>query len=219
MKETKLSETAYQQIKQLIKDKKFLPGDPLPENELSSTLKMSRTPIREALHKLEDEQVVIVKPRLGAFVATVDFTQLCNLYETREAIDGMIANILCKPHIEVEPFLELRDNLLEILKISDDEKREIAIHNHGARYVATLREKCENQMLERYSRTIATLIDNFSRVTHSIPLYPDKSAPERLEVLEAIIRKDTDQAEKKAREHVKNCFSRIMNSAMRTSTP
>ena len=120
MKEQKLSWNAYGRIKELIKTRRYLPGDPLPENELSEILGMSRTPIREALHRLEDEQAVIIKPHLGAFVATMDLGQLCNIYETREAVDGMIARLLCKPHIETDVFSGLRKRLLEIQSIPDN---------------------------------------------------------------------------------------------------
>jgi len=213
MKQKKLSESAYQEIKKLIKEQVFKPGDPLPENVLSATLSMSRTPIREALHKLEDEQVVIIRPRLGAFVASVDFAQLCSLYETREAVEGMMANICCKAHINTQPFIQMRDELKQIMTIKNAKEREIAMHAFGAKFIKTLREYCENPMLAKYSSSISALIENFSKVTHSIPLFPDESAPERMEILEAIIAKDAKKAEEKARAHAQLCLVRIMNSA------
>ncbi|MGE4584724.1 MAG: GntR family transcriptional regulator [Sphaerochaeta sp.] len=213
MKRPKLSESAYLEIKRLIKDQVFKPGDPLPENVLSATLNMSRTPIREALHKLEDEEVVIIKPRLGAFVASVDFTQLCNLYETREAVEGMMANLCCKPHVPVEPFIRMRDELNQIMSIQEDKERELKMHAFGLKFISSLREFCDNPMLAKYSTSISALIENFSKVTHSIPLFPDESAPERMEVLEAIIAKNSKYAEEKARFHAQMCLYRIMNSA------
>lgn len=213
MKRQKLSECAYQQIKKLIMEQVFKPGDPLPENALSEKLAMSRTPIREALHKLEDEQVVVIKPRFGAFVASIDFVQLCSLYETREAVEGMMANICCKPHISIDPFLQMRNELANIMKIQDTMEREKAMHVFGAKFIQSLREYCENPMLAKYSSSISALIENFSKVTHSIPLFPDESAPERMEILEAIIAKDAKLAEEKARKHSQMCLYRIMNSA------
>ena len=213
MKKQKLSESAYQGIKKLIKEQVFKPGDPLPENVLSATLNMSRTPIREALHKLEDEQVVVIRPRLGAFVASVDFAQLCSLYETREAVEGMMANICCKPHISIKPFIEMREELKQIMTIENFQERETAMHAFGAKFIRALREHCENPMLAKYSSSITTLVENFSKVTHSIPLFPDESAPERMEILDAIIAKDAKKAEEKARAHAQLCFVRIMSSA------
>ncbi|QQO08620.1 GntR family transcriptional regulator [Breznakiella homolactica] len=217
MKEQKLSEQAYEKIKQLIKNRKYLPGEALPENELSVVLNMSRTPIREALHRLEDEQVVTIKPHLGTFVATVDFGELCNIYETREAVEGMIANILCKPHIDTAPFEDLREELLQIKDISDDAERAEKLHKFGSRYVSKLRTLCGNSMLEKLSASISVRIDSMGLITRTIPLFPDASVPERLAVLEAIIAKDSQRAEQEARQHVRNVFSRIMAARMPNS--
>jgi DNA-binding GntR family transcriptional regulator len=218
MKSQKLSEQAYIQIKQFIKERRYFPGDPLPENELSAILHMSRTPIREALHRLETEQIIIIKPRLGAFVATVDFSQLCELYETREVVEGMIARILCKPHIDTTLICQLKNELLDNMKILDRTERLEKLHKYGSHYTSVLRSLCENEMLKKISSTITARIENMGQVTHVIPLFPEASVPERLKVLDAIIQKDAVQAENAARQHVKNVFSRIINAASMSET-
>jgi DNA-binding GntR family transcriptional regulator len=219
MKEQKLSEQAYEKIKELIKDRFYLPGDPLPENELSTTLGMSRTPIREAFYRLEDEQVVSIKPHLGAFVATTDFGQLCNIYETREAVDGMIACLLCKPLINTTPFKELRDQILQIKDINGDEERIARLHVFSRHYSQVLRSLCGNPMLEKIAASISVRTDSMGMVTHTIPLFPDASVPERVAVLDAIIDKDAVRAETAARQHVRNALSRIMAAMMPQSNP
>ena len=210
MKEQKLSWHAYEKIKDLIKNRHYLPGDPLPENELSEILKMSRTPIREALHRLEDEQAVIIKPHLGAFVATMDLRQLCNLYETREAVDGMIARLLCKPHIATDTFSELKTRLLDLGNIPDSAERSAMLHEFARDYGSVMRSGCGNSMLANLSASILARTDSMGLVTQTIPLFPDASVPERLTVLDAIIAKNADKAEEAARKHVRNSFSRIM---------
>jgi DNA-binding GntR family transcriptional regulator len=214
IKKQKLGAQAYDKIKELIRTRRYLPGDPLPENELSQTLGMSRTPIREALRRLEDEQVVTIKPNLGASVATADFGQLCNIYETREAVDGMIARILCKPHIDTAPFIELRDRLLHLKDIADDTERITQLHRFAGDYGTTLRSLCGNSMLEQLGLSILIRTDSMGLITRTIPLFPDASVPERLAVLDAIIAKDALGAETAARRHVRNVFSRIMTSMM-----
>ena len=210
MKEQKLSQQAYDKILELIKTRRYLPGDPLPENELSETLGMSRTPIREALHRLEDEQAVIIKPHLGAFVATMDLGQLCNIYETREAVDGMIARLACKSHVETGVFVDLRERLLAIQKISGDAERAAKLHEFAKDSSAALRGSCGNSMLANLSASILVRMDSMGFVTKTLPLFPDASVPERLDVLDAVIAKDADKAEETARVHVRNSFSRVM---------
>lgn len=215
MKTQKLSWLAYEKIKELIKNRRFLPGDPLPENELSEILGMSRTPIREALYRLEDEQAVTIKPHLGAFVATMDMGQLCNIYEAREAVDGMIARLLCKPYIDTGVFTDLRKRLLEIQEIHNDEKRVALLHEFARDYGSALRSNCGNSMLANLSASILVRTDSMGLVTRTIPLFPDASMPERLAVLDAIIAMDAEKAEDAARRHVRNSFSRIMMSMTR----
>jgi DNA-binding GntR family transcriptional regulator len=218
MKDQKLSKQAYTGIKQLIQERRYMPGDRLSENDLSKILHMSRTPIREALHRLEDEQIVSIKPHLGAFVAMIDFTQLCEIYETREAIDGMIANILCKPHINTAPFSQLKEELTLIMRGPNVPEREQDMHRFGRHYSSTLRSLCGNRMLEKISESLTARIDTMGQITHVIPLFPEVSAAERLKVLDAVIKKDAVKAENAARQHVRNAFSRIISAAMPNST-
>ncbi|MDR0998317.1 MAG: GntR family transcriptional regulator [Treponema sp.] len=210
MREEKLSKQAYEKIRELIKTRRYLPGDPLPENELSEILGMSRTPIREALHRLEDEQTVTIKPHLGAFVSTTDLGQLCNIYEVREAVDGMMARILCKPSVDALPFIQLRERLIMIREISDNAERAVRLHAFAGDYGAAIRNLCGNSMLEKFSASILVRTDSMGLITRTIPLFPDESVPERLAVLDAIIAKDPGRAEDAARQHVRNVFYRIM---------
>jgi DNA-binding GntR family transcriptional regulator len=210
MREEKLSRQAYEKIREFIKTRRYLPGDPLPENELSEILGMSRTPIREALHRLEDEQTVTIKPHLGAFVSTTDLGQLCNIYEAREAADGMMARILCKPSVNALPFIQLREQLLRIREIPDDEERAAQLHAFARDYGTAIRTLCGNSILEKLSASLLSRTDSMGLITRTIPLFPDESVPERLAVLEAIIAKDAGQAEDTARQHVRKVFYRIM---------
>ena len=212
MKDQKLSQQAYEKIKELIMTRHYLPGDSLPENELSEKLEMSRTPIREALHRLKDEEAVTIRPHLGAFVATVDFKQLCNIYETREAVDGMIARLVCKPQINTDIFISLREQLLEIRKISNEAERAAKLHEFARDYNSALRSNCANPMLANISSSILVRIDSMGLVTQTIPLFPDASVPERMAVLDAIIAKNAAKAEEAARRHVRRAFSRIMKT-------
>jgi DNA-binding GntR family transcriptional regulator len=214
VKEQKLSKQAYEKIRELIKTRRYLPGEPLPEQELSEILGMSRTPIREALHRLEDEQAITIKPHLGTFVATVDIGQLCNIYEAREAVDGMIARLLCRPQIDTAVFAGLRERLLQIKDIPNNTKRADRLHAFARDYGAMLRSLCANPMLEKFSLSILTRTDSMGLVTRTIPLFPEESFPERLAVLDAIIAKDADRAEEAARRHVRNVLSRIMSTMM-----
>lgn len=93
-----LKEKAYELIKNKIINLEFMPGDYLEEKKLSELLAVSRTPIREALARLEAEMWVTTMPRKGIFVTQVDENMLNNIFEARKnfepAILGMAFNNL-----------------------------------------------------------------------------------------------------------------------------
>jgi len=88
-----LSEQAYQSLRKLIVRLDFAPGDVLREDELRERLGIGRTPIREALQRLEREHFVNVIPRRGMFVAGVDVTELSMLFETRTVLEPYAAKL------------------------------------------------------------------------------------------------------------------------------
>ncbi len=85
---TYLADTVYAALRQALLDREFDPGEPLTELELSRRFRVSRTPVREALAKLERDHLVRVVPKKGAFVRTLSHDELRDLYEVREALEA-----------------------------------------------------------------------------------------------------------------------------------
>jgi DNA-binding GntR family transcriptional regulator len=83
-----LRKSAYDSLKSMIITGKLSPGSRITENELATTLKVSRTPIREALNRLERDGLVTSRPRQGFAVNEFDITMLRESFEVREVLDG-----------------------------------------------------------------------------------------------------------------------------------
>lgn len=90
--ETK-SEQAYGQLRNMIVRLDFAPGDVLREDELRESLGLGRTPIREALQRLEREHFVTVIPRRGMYVTGIDVSELSMLFETRAVLEPYAARL------------------------------------------------------------------------------------------------------------------------------
>lgn len=88
-----LKEKAYDLIKHKIMDVEFRPGDYLEEKKLSELLDVSRTPIREALARLESELWITSLPRKGMFVTEVDETMLNNIFQARKHFEPVIVRM------------------------------------------------------------------------------------------------------------------------------
>ena len=88
-----LGEQAYMALRQKIVRLDFAPGDVLREDELRVLLGIGRTPIREALQRLQREHFVTVIPRRGMFVSGIEVSELSMLFETRAVLEPYAARL------------------------------------------------------------------------------------------------------------------------------
>lgn len=88
-----LGQQAYIALRQRIVRLDFAPGDVLREDELQASLGLGRTPIREALQRLQREHFVTVIPRRGMFVSGIEVEELSMLFETRAVLEPYAARL------------------------------------------------------------------------------------------------------------------------------
>jgi len=89
----RLSEKAYHLIKEKIITLELEPLSVIDEQALKEDLGLGRTPIREALHRLAAERLVIIAPRRGMFVADISITDLAKIFEMRMVLEGFCARL------------------------------------------------------------------------------------------------------------------------------
>ncbi len=99
---TRLSATVYDRVKQDIFDFRILPGDRLTETELAATLKVSRTPVRQALHRLEQEGYLKLAFRNGWNVLPFDFDRFEQLYDLRIILELAAVQQICDAEVGVD---------------------------------------------------------------------------------------------------------------------
>ena len=92
-KNQSLSEKAYDLLVRKITRLELKPGTALAEKALVENLNIGRTPIREALHRLSAEGLVIYQTNRGMFVSNVDLENARHIYEFRALIDGYVARL------------------------------------------------------------------------------------------------------------------------------
>jgi len=93
---------AFTKLMEAIKSGNFRPGDRLREVDIAERLSLSRTPIREALRRLEAERIVEHRPRIGAVIRTLSQTEVVELYEMRLVLERTAAEMAAKHAIEAE---------------------------------------------------------------------------------------------------------------------
>ena len=91
-----LREVIADEVRTAILDGRFQPGERLVEDRLAAAYGVSRNPVREALRALEGEGLVVVKPRRGAFVATLSGDEAHEIIELRAALEGLSARLAAR---------------------------------------------------------------------------------------------------------------------------
>lgn len=98
----RLSESVYDRLKQDIFEFRLMPGDRLTETELAESLGVSRTPVRQALQRLEQEGYLKVAFRNGWNVSPFDFNRFEQLYDLRIVLEVAAINQICEAEIAAD---------------------------------------------------------------------------------------------------------------------
>ena len=92
----------YEALKRRIIEMEMKPGDPIIEKELSAEFGVSRTPVREALIKLTQIDLVEFRPRVGTFVTQIDIATVKNAYEVKKNLEAFAAELAARRASEAE---------------------------------------------------------------------------------------------------------------------
>ena len=147
-----LADRAYVAIRDLIVSLKLQPGALIDERRLVESLGIGRTPVREALRRLAQEQLVEVFPRRGMFVTGVDVRDLARISEVRAALEPEAARLAAERATDEElgELAALSDRIVggtDLMTLDESIHRAVyaAAHNHllektlGEYYVLALR--------------------------------------------------------------------------------
>lgn len=102
MKRRFTTQEIYAQLRRMIMDFELLPGTRVTESELSALFKVSRTPIREALHRLEVEGLLQIRPKQGCFIRQVDIAEISNYYDVRVGLEVLAIELACEHMSDAE---------------------------------------------------------------------------------------------------------------------
>ncbi|WP_213877723.1 GntR family transcriptional regulator [Pseudomonas sp. dw_358] len=102
-----LSENVFRRIQAAIVKGEIAPGSKISEPELARVYGISRGPLREAIHRLEGQRLLVRVPHVGARVVSLSHAELIELYEIRESLEGMACRLAAQ-RMTVEQIDELR---------------------------------------------------------------------------------------------------------------
>lgn len=198
-----LREIVFEKLRDMIVNGDLRPGQRLMEIKLAEMLGVSRTPIREAIRKLELEGLVVMLPRKGAYVADISKKEIMDVLEIRAALDKLAAGLATQRMTKSE-----KEDLKKVLAsfeknfklgniegmITDD------IKLHDIIYIGAKNEKLQhiiNNLREQITRFRIIYLKEIYRKN-------EKLLNEHREIVDAILSGDVEKAQKVAEEHIKN---------------
>lgn len=97
-----LTAQAYERVEEMIVKLELAPGSVISEAEMSATLGIGRTPVREALQRLAREHLVVILPQRGVLVSEIDVKRQLRLLETRREVERLVARSAARRASEAE---------------------------------------------------------------------------------------------------------------------
>ncbi len=205
-----LKNQAYEGIKEKIINLTLRPNEQLVEQRLAEQLGISKSPIREAIQRLEREGLVYSLPFKGGFVSAVSEEDIREIFQLREALERFCVRNAC--------LVFSGEDLKRIEKIIS--KSEKALQREDIRGAYLIDIQLHDLLMKssknaRIIQTYANLRDHLDRYWHIASLISGrvaKSHQEHLTIIKAIAEKDEAQAEKRISEHLHSVLEEFIQS-------
>lgn len=195
-------EHAYTQLVGAIQAGRLKSGARLREVELAAWLGSSRTPIREALHRLEAEGMIVRDPNRGMIIAEFDPGSISELYEIREAVEGTAAALAARHASDVE-IAALRELVQLEREIGDDL---VNVTQNNRMFHDTMYRSAHNRYLLKVSGPLKQAMILLGQTTLSVEGRSKTAVDEHQAIVDAIERHDATAAENAARAHLRAAY-------------
>lgn len=205
-----LREVVCESLREAIRTGKLKPGERLMEIQLSEELGVSRTPVREAIRKLEQEGYIVMMPRRGAYVANMSIRDVNEIFEIRTALESL-SNGLAAERITAEELETLQRLLVQIgryIKEGDmDRIVETDIKFHDLLYQAS-----RNQRLEGIISNLREQLTRFRTLSMSYPGRLEATLEEHRAMVDAIAQGNMEAAQQAAERHMERSEQALMDA-------
>ena len=197
-----LVDDAYAALKEAIRENMFPPGYQGSEQEIATRLGMSRTPVHEAVIRLQEEGLVRVLSRRGVVICAISAADMREIYEVIIALESTAAELLAeKPEDErlaITTELERVNAEMEAALEADDL---VAWARADGRFHQLLIERCGNKRLARMFHTIMDQSHRARMLTIRLRPKPTGSVLEHRAIVGAIRQGDASEARERAKQH------------------
>jgi len=204
-----LREIVYEELKNQILMGEIPPGTRMMEIELAEEMGVSRTPVREAIRKLENEGLVTIEPRKGAYASDVSIKDMVDVLEVREDLEGMAAALAADKATEEDK--EALQKITEAYKkaVADQDTEEII--KYDEQFHQLIVNCTGNKTLIQLFSQVQELALRFRYIYYDdMSRYKNMPADHR-KIEEAILSGNSQKARVAAGEHVNKLKNFVVN--------
>ena len=203
------ADETYAQLKGDIADFRLVPGDRFTETEISERLGVSRTPVRQALFRLQQEGFVEVLFRSGWRVLPFDFNQFEELYDLRMVLETTAAHRLCEGVVKIRQ--TLLDELVAIWLVSPDRRSSdmVQVARWDEAFHCSLVAAAGNAEMARVHSDVTDRIRLIRRLDFTKQPRIDATYEEHAKILMAIQHKRGEQAAMLLRAHIETSQAEV----------
>ena len=188
----------YAALRKEIRDGRLKPGDRLLETEIAARLGVSRTPVREALKRLESDGIASFGQPRGLTVTKLSHSQILELYAVREVLEGAAARFAAE---RAAPF-EI-ESMKGLLSQHDSASTPAEAADANRRLHAAIVAATHNAYLQRVMNVMNDALVLLGTTTYAVPGRIASGWKENTEIVECIERRDAGAAEEAGRRHIR----------------
>ncbi|MDO9555910.1 MAG: GntR family transcriptional regulator [Atribacterota bacterium] len=203
-----LSQKVYRILKTGIVKKYLKPGTKLLEVKIAKQMGVSRTPVREAIRELAAEGFVKMIPNQGVIVSIASIEDTQEVLQIRSVLEGLAARLATKV-INGEEIKEL-EKYIEQMEYYANKDNALAFSKMDVEFHELILNICGNNRLIQIRKNLSDQAHRYRIRSLSIPGRLKHSLKEHQEILEALKRKDSEQADKLSQKHIENVLKNIL---------
>ena len=198
-----LVETAYREIKRRILQNRYPGGFQILEDELTRELAMSRTPLKEALVRLQNEGLIEVLPRRGMRVLALDAEDVADIFEVLSVLEMLSVRLIAERVENAESVRRLRAHV-DTMKASLEADDLDAWASADEAFHRSLVDESGNPRLAAAARTLLDQSQRFRMFTLRLREKPVKSTRSHEALVQALKRNEVAKAETEHSSHRRN---------------
>lgn len=197
-----LRDIVFESLREAILNQVLCPGERLMEIQLAEEMGVSRTPVREAIRKLELEGFIVMVPRRGAYVAGISMKDIREVFEVRGALEALAAR-LASERITAEELEEMERRLVKESEETEANNLQKIIEIDTS-FHELLYQAARNDRLIQFVNNLQEQLHRFRSASLARPGRSKTALEEHRKIVEALAERDGRLAEQLAREHIEN---------------